>query len=779
VLRRAGVVVFVLALVLLLVAGCGYLYLRSSTLPREDGELSLEGLREPVRVDREPSGVPHIRAGNEHDLFFALGVVHAQDRLWQMEFQRRVGAGRLSEVLGPSTVEQDRFLRTVGFYRAAEEAYRSLSPRGRRSVHAYVAGINAYLDTDPGLPPEFRLLRYEPERWRPADVLVWVKMMSLDLSANYESELERYRLRARGLSEPRISELLPPYPEDAPTILSERDLEDAPRGVAAAGAERQAERLLAVRRSLPVSIEASNNWVVSGERTRSGRPLLANDPHLGLQVPSLWYLAHLESPTLEAIGATLPGLPGVVIGRNDRISWGVTNVGADVQDLYEMNETDDGTAYRYRGEELPYGVRNETIKVDGGRDVRLKVRETVYGPVVSDVVDAPEGGRPLALRWTSLDREDRTMEAFLGVDRAGGWGEFNRALRLYNAPAQNFVYADVEGNIGYVAPGRFPIRGRDHSGLYPVPGDGSRDWRGFVPFDDRPRTFNPERGFVVTANNKVTPPGYPYTLSLEWAQPYRAERIRQMIEAGGDDLTADDMVRIQQDQHSLLFRDFRPVLERLNLRSDEAREWRERLLTWDSDAGPSSREASVFAAWYAELTRLPAREVGQARWNNSRYLLQALENGDPNCGEGGTVEDCEDFAARAFERALGRLGDEVPAWGELHEATFEHPVLSTAPLAPLFDRSVPFGGDGSTVNVGPYELDSFRMNAGPSYRQVVDLSDGGRAPEGSRFVHPMGQSGNPLSANFDDLLPMWRDGRYLPMRTSGYEVDHRLTLRPR
>lgn len=377
-----------LALVLLcvlLVAG-GYAYLRASTAPQLDGELALEGLREPVRVEREPSGVPHIRAESEHDLLFALGAVHAQDRLWQMEFQRRVGAGRLSEVLGEGTVEQDRFLRTVGFYEAAEDAYRSLTPEGKGAMDAYVAGINAYLGTDPGLPLEFRLLRYEPEPWRPADVMVWAKMMSLDLSANYESELTRYRLRARGLSPERISELLPPYPADAPTILGDADL----RAPEWAEGER-ARGLLALRRSLPVSVEASNNWVVGGGLTRSGEPLLADDPHLGLQVPSIWYLAHLESPTLGAIGATLPGLPGVVIGRNDRISWGVTNVGADVQDLYVLDETADGRAYRYGGEERRYETRREVIKVSGARDVRLTVLETAHGPVVSDVVEAPEG----------------------------------------------------------------------------------------------------------------------------------------------------------------------------------------------------------------------------------------------------------------------------------------------------------------------------------------------------------------------------------------------------
>lgn len=342
------------------------------------------------------------------------------------------------------------------------------------------------------------------------------------------------------------------------------------------------------------------------------------------------------------------------------------------------------------------------------------------------------------------------------------------------APAQNFVYADAEGNIGYVAPGRYPVRQEGHTGLYPVSGDGSRGWRGFVPYEEWPRVLNPERGFVVTANNKVTPEGYPYELSLEWAEPYRAQRITQMIEAGGDDLTVEDMVRIQQDQRSLMFRDFRPALEGVEPRSEGAREWRRRLLEWDGEAGPDSREATVFAAWYSELSRLPEGEVGEEFWSEPRYLLDALENGDPNCGGGGTAGDCSAYAAVALESALERLGGEVPAWGEPHEAAFEHPVLTSTPLARLSDRSVPFGGDSSTVNVGPFDLETFAMDAGPSYRHVVDLSD----PEGSRYVHPMGQSGNPLSGNFDDLLVPWRDGEYLRMRTRGYEAEHELTLRP-
>jgi penicillin amidase len=765
VLRWTGLALLGLLLLVFVAACGGYLYLRGATLPQHEGELRLAGLESAVEVEREPSGVAHVRAASERDLFFALGAVHAQDRLWQMEFQRRAGAGRLSEVLGEATLEEDRFLRTWGFYRAAGSAYESLGPDGKLAVDSYVEGINAYLDSDPPLPVEFTLLGYEPEPWRPADVLVWAKMMSLDLSTNWDSELQRYRLLAAGMSEERMEELIPPYPEDATTILGSEELPE----VAAADGEL-AGALLAAGGSLPSGLEASNNWVVSGERTASGEPLLANDPHLGLGAPSLWYLAHLESPTLEAVGATLPGLPAVVIGHNREIAWGVTNVGADVQDLYVLEEAGEG--YRHDGEARPYEVREEVIEVAGGEPVTLEVRETVYGPVISDIEEGVPGARPLALRWTSLEPEDRTLEAFLGLNRARDWEEFNRALEDYVAPSQNFVYADRAGNIGYVASGLLPVRAEGHTGLVPVPGTGGLDWEGYIPEDERPRTFNPEAGYVVTANNKVTPEDYPYDISFEWAEPYRADRITEMIEAR-DELTAEDMVEIQQDYTSLLFRDFLPFLERLEPDSEEAARWRDRLLEWDGVATPNSREAAAFAAFYAELTRLPAAEVGEEHWDEPRYLLNALEEGDPNC-EPATAEGCLRFASGALDRALERFGGDVPEWGEVHRATFTHSVLTNTPLARLSDREVAFGGDRSTPNVGPYDFEDFSMGNGPGYRQVVDLAD----LDASLYVHAPGQSGNLLSGNYADLLETWQTGEYLPMRRSGYEVESELMLVP-
>ncbi|MGQ9753347.1 MAG: penicillin acylase family protein [Thermaceae bacterium] len=727
----------------------GYLYLRS-TWPQEKGRLVLKGLSALVLVERDRYGVVRLRAENLQDLFFAQGVVHAQERLWQMEFQRRVGQGRLSEILGGAALEEDRFLRTWGFYHAAERAYKGLYPEEKEAVEAYARGVNAYLSTNPPLPLEFRLLGFKPEPWRGPDVLVWAKMMSYDLSANWDRELLRYRLLARGLSPERIAELLPPYPEDAPTILREVPLppkeEEAPLSA-----------LWELSRGIPRFLEASNNWVVSGSRTVTGKPFLANDPHLGFQVPSLWFLMALEAPGYRAIGASLPGVPGIVIGYNDRVAWGVTNVGADVQDLYVMEEAPGG--YRYKGRIVPYRVREEVIRVKGGREERLKVRETVYGPVISDVLkDKPQ--KPLALRWVSLDEEDHILLSYLLLNRAKNWEEFQKALSYYSAPSQNFVYADVEGNIGYIAPGKFPIRRAGHTGLYPVPGTGEWDWEGFVPFEAWPRAFNPEEGYIVTANHRVTPPGYPYPLALEWAEPYRARRIEEVILAKGR-LSLEEMKAIQLDRKSLLYQDFRPVLEALTPLSEKGRIWRRRLLAWDGRMDPSSREATVFALWYTELTRLPAREVGQAYWDEPRYLLKALQEGDKNCDQPETEypESCSDFAALALERALERFSD-PPPWGRVHQATFQHPVLSHTPLARFADRQVAHGGDRYTVNVGPFDPETLRMTKGPSYRQIVDLSD----PSRSLFIHPMGQSGHLFSPSFANLLPLWAKGAYLPMR---------------
>ncbi len=754
-------ILIALVLIAVLAIGFGYYYAKTTTLPQTSGRLALKGLSATAEIHRDAHGILLVKAQSLPDLFFAQGVAHAQERLWQMEFQRRLGAGRLAEVLGPAALETDRFMRTLGVYRAAEAAYRSLSPAYRDLLDAYVAGINAYLRTHPPLPLEFKLLGYRPEPWKPADALVWAKLMSWELSKNYDQELLRYRLLARGLSKARINELMPPYPEDAPTVLKSVAARPGPADGALAAA------LLAEDRRHFPRLGASNNWVLAPEKTTTGGALLANDPHLRLTAPSIWILMELKAPGFHAVGASFPGLPGIVIGRNDRVAWGVTNMGPDVQDLYVLDEAPGG--YRYKGEVRPYRVRKETIRVKGKDPVELTVRETVYGPVISDAVKVP-GGRPLALRWVSLDPGDTTLEAFLRIDQARNWQEFKAALRYYVAPSQNFVYADREGHIGYLAPGKIPIRKPGHTGAYPVPGTGAWDWQGWIPFEALPQAFDPPQGYIVTANNKVVPKDYPYLLEVDWNQPFRAMRIEELIRSKPR-LGLDDLRAIQLDQVSLLFRLFRPVLEKLKPKSERARAWQKRLLAWDGNETAKSEEATVFEAWYTELTRLPAAEVGERYWDRPRYLARAMRQGDRACSARG--QTCLEFAAQALEAALDRLGAEVKPWGQLHPAVFAHLVMSKDPrVRPIFERQIAHGGDRHTVNVGIYRPEDFRMFWGPSYRELVDLAD----PERSRFIHPMGQSGNVLSRHYADLLARWARGEYLPMRAG--EAKARLVLEP-
>ncbi len=773
ILTILGRILLVVFFVALLAAIGGFYYLKNTTLPQTSGRLVMPGLSAPVEILRDQRGMIHVKAANEHDLFFGQAVAHAQERLWQMEFQRRVGAGRLAEVLGPEAVKTDEYLRTLGFYQAAEQAYEHLPDDLKAIVDAYTDGINAYLTSGPPLPVEFKLLGFKPEPWTPADVLVWQKMMSYDLSGNMDEELIRYRLLARGLSKERIEQLWPDFPIDTPVILrsvpARPQPEEEPEApTPAPSGQKPLEELLALSAALPKTAAASNNWVVAGSRSVSGKPLLADDPHLGLSAPSVWILMELESPTYHASGATFPGLPTVVIGRNDHIAWAVTNHHADVQDLYVLEEKDGG--YLYKGEVRPYQIRREVIAVKGGEPVELTVRESVYGPVISDVVDAR--GNVLALRWTSLEPEDETMAAFYGIGKAKNWQEFVTALARLKAPSQNFLYADASGNIGYMAPGKIPVRKPGHSGKYPVPGNGEWDWQGFVPLEWLPQTYNPPEGYIVTANNRSTPAGWPYELGHEWAVGFRAKRIEELL-TSRKKLSPEDFMRIQNDVVSLLARRLQPVLAQIKPKSQAAVEWRQKLLAWNGDERAGSLEATVFEAWYTELTRLPEAEVGQPYWDSPTYLLRALEKGDPACDARG--QSCLEFAADALDRALARLENHggILPWGQLHQAHFDHGVMTNVPqLRRFFDRYVAHGGDAYTVNVGKYDPATFEMYHGPSYREIVTPGD----LASSYWIHPMGQSGNVLSRHYADLLPLWARGEYLPL--GGGKPVKRLVLEP-
>lgn len=751
-----------------------------STFPKESGRVRVAGLSAPVTIETDARGVPTIRASSASDALFGLGYVHARDRLWQIEYQRRIGAGRLAEILGPRLVETDRFLRTIGFRRAAISAWENLSAETRASVEAYVRGLNAYLESSFARPIEFRILRCRPEPFEAVDGILWGKLMAWDLAANARNEIRRSRF-VEAVGERRAAELLPPVPA-TPTILE--DLEWRPAGGAtiahrlpASGARLPGPLLarlddafaLSGARAPDDSGLGSNSWVIAGSRTLSGRPILANDPHLALRAPSVWYLARLIAPGYSVSGATLPGLPGVVIGRNARIAWALTSLEPDVQDLFvEELDPADPSRYRWRGEWKTFKTRRETVRVRGGADVEVEVRSSVHGPIVSDVLEGAGAlGRAVALRWAALDGIDRTAEALERLSRASGWPDFLAALRLFHAPPQNFLYADVDGHIGYTAAGSVPIRPRA-DGLLPVSGAGDDDWAGYVPFDALPRTFDPARGFLVTANNRVASDEYPYAVTGDWPEPYRARRITERILTKSK-LGVDDVRSIQLDRVSLQATELLPFLLDTVPADAPSRDALAKLAAWNREFAPGSAPAAIYAAWYASLSRMPQDELGETPLGGlrSRFLINAFRAESEWCDDVATPkrETCAAFRARALGDALSllrsRLGSDSSRWRweDLHRARFPHGVFEAVPvLRRVFSLEKEQGGDASTVNVGAYRLDgSFRMTDGPSYRQIVDFAE----PDGLRFVHTTGQSGNVFDPRYRDLLPLWRDGGYL------------------
>ena len=751
----------------------GTWWLLHRPLPRSRGRLTLGGLLEEVEIHRDRWGVPHIYAATTRDLFFAQGFVHAQDRLWQMEFQRRLAAGRLSEVLGKATLDVDRWVRTLGLYRTAQKSYAGLSDRARRALDAYAAGVNAFLESGHPLPVEFTLLRYRPEPWSPVDSLTWASMMALGLSTGWDAKIIRARLIQR-LGPQRAATLEGGYPPDNPVILPEIDYaalgESALRRQATAG---------------PTSDigAGSNSWVVAGERSVTGKPLLANDPHLMLQIPGIWYENHLVGAGYNVIGASLPGLPSVIIGHNDRIAWGLTASMADVQDLYiERFHPDDPYRYQVNDTWQEAEVYREEIRVRGCREpVIHQVVVTRHGPIITDL--APGESQPLALRWVAQEVGDGTLEAFLRVNRARDWEEFRAALRHLVTPVLNWVYADVDGNIGYQLAGRIPVRRRGN-GQVPVPGwTDEYEWEGTIPFDELPRSFNPPSGYIVTANNKPVGDDYPYFLGTGWAPGYRAQRITEMIERRATHDRESFQV-IQTDWLSIPAQRIAQRLTRLWTDDPELSRALEILRVWDGQMHPRSVAATLayttlihlrrrlFAAALGELADAYLgkgfhpllRPVSGYAARSFEAAFQVLEDLDSPWLAGRSPDDVLQEALHdAVAELRARFGPDMASWrwGRVNRLTLVHPLGTVRPLGRLFNRG-PYevGGDPFSPwpNAGRYQAyyDYFHS---ASYRLIVDLSDLTR----SVSVMFPGQSGHPGSPHYANQIDDWLLGRYHPL----------------
>jgi penicillin amidase len=807
-------------LVLLLLAAGGVIawgyHVESRSLPQVDGSLVVAGLSSAVTVVRDSQGVPHISAATMEDLLFAQGYVTAQDRLWQMDSTRRFAAGELAEILGRDMVATDRKQRTLGLRLAAENSVAWLSPRDRAYLEAYARGVNAYLESNRGkLPLEFRLLHYSPRPWGPADSFLVGAALTEFLTHDLQRVLAREKIAAK-LGPELAADLYPnsswrdhpPSASSQEEIFAEPDIDEnsgekpspprpAPPLVMPRrhrGPRRHAASLdpgpLPFARPETSNAESawagespfpgSNNWVVSGAHTVSGRPLLSNDMHLDHQIPNVWYEAHLQAGDFDVAGVTLPGLPFVIVGHNRRIAWGFTNLGATVEDIYVEN-------FNCQGEyETPEGWiqpqrRREVIHVHGAPDEVLDVVLTRHGPIVTGSV--PGESRRLALRWILLSPDGLTLP-FFDLDTAQNWNDFRRAAAQFIIPSQNMVYADVDGHIGYQAMGRIPIRASGDASL-PVPGnDNSHEWTGYVPFDQLPSIYDPPSGVLATANGRVVPDGYPYMLSNEWGPPYRTERIARVL-ASGRKLEPKDMLALQTDIYSDLDRFFAERLvyavDRNRQASTRARQAAEKLRGWDGRITSDSTVPTLVAGARRQLARMLLEpKVGELyqdyRWFMAPVWLENTILLQPPRWLPPAFANYDELLAAAVEEVVKEVAPDDPGrwrWGLQIPLHLQHPVFGAVPLlrhwtgTSVYEQS----GNGFTVK-------QVAGNFGPSERLTVDFSN----LDASTLNIVTGQSGNFLSPHYMDQWKAWCDGTTFALAFSPEAVEkskaHQIMLEP-
>jgi len=832
-----GVVVLVLVLVAALVGGV--VVVRHS-LPQTDGEITVPGLDARTTVLRDDHGIPQVYAGTSHDLFYAQGFVQAQDRFFEMDVRRHTTSGRLSELFGESTLGVDKTIRTMGWRRVAEQEVSRLSPDSQGYLQAYSDGVNAYLrEHSPSeISLEYTLLArtglddYKVEDWTPADSVAWLKAMAWDLRENMNDEIERGLLSA-SRTPAEIAELFPAYPYGRHRPIVDRGavVDNVFEQNATAGATRKPSRpalgpgatqaLQQVHRSLrgmPQMLASSegggdgigsNAWVVDGDHSTTGKPILANDPHLGVSVPGIWYQMGLhctqlgEACPFDVSGFTFSGLPGVVIGHNQQIAWGFTNLGPDVLDLYL--EQVEGKTYLYDEKQRPLGMRDEEIKVLGrDKPFRFTVRSTRHGPLLSDVdtqissvgANAPAGEDPpergngfaVSLAWTAL-QPSNTADAIFEIDRSTSWADFRAAASDFAVPSQNMVYADRSGNIGYQAPGRIPIRKSGNTGDYPSLGwRPADDWTGkYVPFAALPSVLNPSDGYVATANQAVTGEGYPYHLGDSWAYGYRSQRIADLLQARPK-LGVEDMSRIQLDTRNGFAPTFVPYLLKIFLPSTYLAGGQRLLQGWDFHQRSDSAAAAYYnAVWKQTLALTFHDELSESVWPDGggrwfevmrKLLTEPKSPWWDDVKTDGVIETRDDILAEAMSQARDDLVRRQSrravdwTWGHQHQLNLESQTLGQSDIGlvrALFNRGGhEVGGGGEIVDATSWDAtsDSYDVTEAPSMRMVVSLAD----LEKSRWVNLTGASGHAFDAHYVDQTDLWVDGRTLAWPFARKEV---------
>lgn len=809
-----------LAIVLLALVGFGafQVYVLQSLAPLT-GQAQLNGLSAGVEIQRDASDVTHIHAQNPVDAWRAIGYVHAQERGWQLAFNRQVMHGELSEWLGEPSLETDKLMRTLGIIQAAQAQFDKLPLNTQKALEAYAQGVQAGYASAQWRAPEFLILGINPVKdmkpWTAVDSVGWALMMALDLGGNWGHEFARW-MALQTLSTDELWTLLPPYPGeprgtkvDVAALYQNLGVYAKPSSAKAAAWNQP--HLLASS-TLDIGVlegKGSNNWVVPGSNTQSGLPLLANDPHLGLSAPAVWYFAGLHAPAgklpdgqthgaLNVVGATLPGLPFVVLGRTQKAAWGFTNTGPDVQDLF-LEALEGKDSYRTPSGQQAFETRKEVIKVKGQGDVAIQVRTTRHGPVISDVQPAyaqflNKDKYAMAIRWSALDPDNQTIVAGMDANFANSVAELRQAFSQNHSPMQNVVMADSSGKVLFKVAGKMPVRApnNDLKGMLPAPGWLAQyDWQSWIPYDQTPEVSQADiekQGWHATANQKILPPGYSQFLTNDWTGPERFDRIAQLLSAGSK-LNASTMKAIQADVHSLAAERLLPYLQSLSSQHAKAPEALPLLKSFKGDMSRDSAGALIYAVWIDEVTRaILIPKLGETRFKalfGKRSFRPAIEGilatQDPSwCG----VTGCQALMNKALDSALDKIvsmqGDKVSAWnwGRAHPALSSHrPFGNVKALAGFFDVVGPSGGDGFTVNVGQYWTHSatmpFATRHAASMRAVYDLAN----LDESGFIYQTGQSGHPFSSRYQDMKDEWGQVKYRPLRmsTSGPTQVLRLT----
>ena len=753
----------------------------SRRLAQTNGTIKVLGLKDQVRVVRDHAGIPHIYAKNVDDLFFAQGFVQAQDRLFQIDLWRRSAQGRLAEILGPEFVERDRLARLMHYRGDSEAEWTSYAPDAKPIVEQFVKGINAWVTiARKNLPIEFTYAGYAPELWQPEDLLS--RAEGFTMGGNALGEVFRARLTA--LVGPELAaQLRPPEPRIPVKVPAGVDLSiiddhlEAQLLTIGAGARFSQLEKQAVRTDGELTpLEGSNNWVVSGRKSETGKPLLANDPHRNLDHPSLRYLVHLNAPGWNVIGAVQPYLPGVSVGHNERIAWGLTVFLTDAQDLYiEKLNPDNPRQYQYRGKWVDLATEKDRIAVKG-RDtpVEVEYQYTNHGPVVT--TDSKKH-QAIVLRWTGAEPGTVGYLGDLSLDRAHNWEEFRKALAHHKMPAENFVYADVDGNIGYQAAGLSPVR-PNWPGLLPVPGwTGEYEWNGWFSVDDLPHAFNPDSGFLATANNDVLPPGEKRPIGYDWSNPARINRIRQVL-TSREKLGVTDFEKLQHDAVAWNAEQLVPLLTRLKSDDRDVEHARTQLVAWDRDMLRSSAAATIYFVWEERALQLLVGSkiagplaVEYARWGGDVLVPALTHPGRPWFGQN-AAKDRDGLLIEALAAAVKELkqkcGNDMSqwAWGSLHSATFEHPLAVNAQMASLLNVG-PISRDGYGLTPLSTGGKGFSQTVGATFREVMDVSDWDR----SVATSAPGQSGQPGSPHFSDLAKLWGDEHYFPLPYSDSAVS--------